>query len=61
MATREASGAIQYDEVAEYTLPPLLTTTDGAAVASADAWYSQRRAEVQELLMLPTRGCLLEA
>ena len=50
MATREASGAIQYDEVAEYTLPRLLTTTDGAAVASADAWYSQRRAEVQELV-----------
>ena len=50
MATREASGAIQYDEVAENTLPPLLTTADGAAVASADAWYSQRRAEVQELV-----------
>ena len=50
MATREASGAIQYDEVAEYTLPPLLTTADGAAVASADAWYSQRRAEGQELV-----------
>ena len=32
------------------TLPPLLTTADGAAVASADAWYSQRRAEVQELV-----------
>ena len=50
MATRAESGAIQYAEVPDYTLPPLLRAADGSPVTSAEAWQSLRRPELQQLL-----------
>ncbi len=49
-ATRAISGEIQYENVPDYALPPLLTTTDGDAVTSADMWQRHRRGELQQLV-----------